>query len=727
MAASFADFDKQASALSFEDFDRQARGPESAPPSWLSRFSTALGRNVREGWDAAEPAQTSGKKLLQAIVPTTPTGVGAAAGSLAAGAKVPAIVAKFPALWRVFGGAVGGEAGGQVEGRTTGAGAVEGGGGTAIGETAMAYGPALVRSLPWMKGLISRMDTRRVGHDLEGIVGTPPMKTPVDFGTQATRAYQQEAADSAAYEVAQQGHKQLVSEAKLEAARRTRDARLERAAEWERRKTAYKTDKAGAEESQRLGAIDLIRDVTPQIESALQGSGSGSTILRSAAKGGAKRALDAEKEAFTRTLETAAPDGILMPSLTPQGRMRLDPSGEAVPAVRVSVREALKAYSDAATEARTQLARAPGDRNIQGADPRARVAELANEIRAGLNDAWGGLGDVFQKGQDVYREGITVTNRVLRQGGNWPGGEFSVRAASRRLNQPVPREIVENRLGPEKTETLISGLDRLAGAVPPPPAKPLQVAPTMPDIPPAPVKPTQTAGDLVMSEMFGPKGRILHGRDTLVNWPAAQETLELPAVRAALESHPQIGPAGYQRLKDTLLRGAAEGKDVPAAGSGRLFGPVMEWASGREKGAGYAASLPIRAFLPNLGAHYVGKAPLTPSPIVEKAAALASQRGVSEVTRDTQPKPAPDLDRIFKSKGITPELAASWADANRVASQGTLREKLSHDPNDRISTLRAAFSGAEGQKELRKKLSPEEYEAVRKAVFSKPSTAGETR
>ena len=175
----FEEFDRQAKAgPSFEDFDRMAREPADRG------FVQTLKDTLAEGYKAAEPARTSGQKFLQLIVPTTPTGVGGAAGT-AAGAKwLTPLLSKIPQLGRaaapaarVLGASTLGEVGGEVEGRPFGAGAAEEG-------IAATGGEALGKAVPWIRARIgggrervNLGDTANIGKVLPPSLGAPKSAT----------------------------------------------------------------------------------------------------------------------------------------------------------------------------------------------------------------------------------------------------------------------------------------------------------------------------------------------------------------------------------------------------------------------------------------------------------------------------------------------------------------------------------------------------------------------
>jgi hypothetical protein len=116
----------------------------SAPPappklSGAQKFWDTVSSTYRTGMDAAEPAQTPGKKFLQSVVPIGGGGAGIAS-------KLPAL-GRLPALSKVLGSAATGEAMGQIEGRPTGRGAMEGVI-TSLGAS------GLGKSLPWLARLM---------------------------------------------------------------------------------------------------------------------------------------------------------------------------------------------------------------------------------------------------------------------------------------------------------------------------------------------------------------------------------------------------------------------------------------------------------------------------------------------------------------------------------------------------------------------------------------------
>ena len=96
------------------------------------------------------------------VVPSTPIELGAMLGTGGGGVAARGAGRGLQALSRVTGGLVGGEAAGQATGEPTGKGAAIGGGGAVAGETLSAVGSKLLRSLPWMKGVIAKGDERNL-------------------------------------------------------------------------------------------------------------------------------------------------------------------------------------------------------------------------------------------------------------------------------------------------------------------------------------------------------------------------------------------------------------------------------------------------------------------------------------------------------------------------------------------------------------------------------------
>ena len=136
--------------------------------------------------------QQAGTDVAKFVVPQTPIEAGALAGTLvapplAAARPLATAITKLgpklgPVLTRILGGAVGGEAGGLASGETPGKGTLVGGGTNVAGEVVGAGGGKIVRSLPWMKGVINRADAARIGRTAGEI--SPPLagaKTGKDF------------------------------------------------------------------------------------------------------------------------------------------------------------------------------------------------------------------------------------------------------------------------------------------------------------------------------------------------------------------------------------------------------------------------------------------------------------------------------------------------------------------------------------------------------------------
>jgi hypothetical protein len=98
------------------------------------------------------------EQVAGAVVPQTPIQAGALAGTLGSGALARGAGSLTGPLFRVLGGATGGEAGNYLAGGPQGRGALEGGGGAALGEGIGAAGGKVARSLPGAKGRIAADD-----------------------------------------------------------------------------------------------------------------------------------------------------------------------------------------------------------------------------------------------------------------------------------------------------------------------------------------------------------------------------------------------------------------------------------------------------------------------------------------------------------------------------------------------------------------------------------------
>lgn len=171
------------------------------PSGWYERYVAGPATGVaRRGFEAAgaldvasgiktpEQAAERAEMYSEFVIPQTGIEAGALAGTIAAPVLLPARAAAklgpkmAPILSRILFGAGGGELGGEVTGETPGKGALIGGGTNVAGEVASTAGSKLLRSLPWMKGLINRMDAKRIGNAVGDI--SPPLsgaKKPMDF------------------------------------------------------------------------------------------------------------------------------------------------------------------------------------------------------------------------------------------------------------------------------------------------------------------------------------------------------------------------------------------------------------------------------------------------------------------------------------------------------------------------------------------------------------------
>lgn len=149
----------------------QAGASSPAPKGLYQRIAEPVTSVVAKGIGLADTAMRGGLPFAAAtpddanaiagmVVPQTPIEAGAMIGTGGAGLLARGAGRGLQALARVTGGLVGGEAAGQASGEPTGKGAAIGGGGAAVGEGVAAAGSKLMRSLPWMKGVIARGDER---------------------------------------------------------------------------------------------------------------------------------------------------------------------------------------------------------------------------------------------------------------------------------------------------------------------------------------------------------------------------------------------------------------------------------------------------------------------------------------------------------------------------------------------------------------------------------------
>ena len=612
-----------------------------------------------------------GRPAGEVVVPQTLLEAGAMGATGGAGRLLPALYRAAPAFARIVAGAAGGEIGNQLEAGSTGRGAAVGAAGAAGGELLGRGGEIVRRSLPGAKKAISLDDTRRVGRDIADITGAPAMRTPGDIAAATTGAMTRQTEQATAHDAALAAYRQAVADARGEAARLTREGRTAQAAEWQARQQNYqrRVDQLQEEARRATGGLqttvdamtarvneqrslqaaegihEIIQRVSPQLAAALTAPGAAG--LRNAGAGGARRALGEAKEAVTKRLEESAPGGIVVPSLAqkrsaPESAI-LDVQGRPITATSqealepLPVRGALEELSLLGADSTTQFARNPLDRNIRGAARRRRYGELAEEIRVGFDEVLPGLGAAFQEGQILYKEGLAVSKALLEPNANYlPGGDVNVPALASNLIKPRMRTVLESKLGPEKYQQVAEGVGglprampaervkRLEAVLPEPPVKPAAQPAVEPNIPTEPVRGAPSAADLVMTTLFGPQNRMQQGRDTLINWPAIQKAMQAPRVRAELQA--ALGEEGFNTFLRSVLRGATEGADVPAAGSGRFLGPLLDLFSGREKGAGFLMTALPRSFLPNFGAHYVGKQPMQFPPALQAILDIALQR-----------------------------------------------------------------------------------------------------
>jgi len=662
----------------------------------LSRLTTQgepFGQVMRSG--PVPGGAGSAQPLAEIVVPQTPIEALAQAGvlafpPLAAARFAPAATRSLmaarpmagPIAARIAGGTVGGEVGGLASGETPGKGAAIGGGGAVIGETLGGLAGRGVTMLPGMKGYISRQDTARVGKTLEDF-GLRGVRTPVDVLDATAQAITRREEGKTGYAAAQQVHGEAAQAARRQAAEQTVRGREDWRTEWQRRQEAAReatesgqadwrtewrrrqneaqqatararadaeaagqTADAALREQNAASLQDIITRAVPQLEPAFGPPGTAS--LRGAATGGGRRALSEAKEAVTRQLETAVPDGISVESLFPavEGELPV-----------VSVRQAIDALSRLRLDARTQLQRNPADRDLIGRNFRRRYGRASREIESALNTAGEGLGDVFRSGQQEYKQGITTLREILQPNTTWtPTGEINAPALSSRLLKPRTEIAVKPKIGAQAYGDIRAGVRDMSMDAPRPPVvpiepvRPLEAAPVIPerplrssrvypDIPPEPTAPTMSAADTILTRLFGQPNEYVQGpTGTRINWPAAAKALQAPEIRSALIRHPDIGEAGYDRLIRSMLRGARQGADMPSRGTGSFLDPAYEVAGGRTQGFTGGVTAPLRTLFPNVS-RYVGQHPGTVPPILQQILDLAMQKTGSRIfdPRVTEP------------------------------------------------------------------------------------------
>ncbi len=140
-----------------EAYSRMAK-PVTDAVAWAAR-RTPMATLAQALMGTPEDTMARGAHTMaEAVVPQTPAGAGAALGSLAMGPLGP--------LARILGAGAGGGVGSAATGNDLGTVAKDAGfsaGGAAVGEGASAVGSKLIRSLPWMKGVIAEGDAAGYG------------------------------------------------------------------------------------------------------------------------------------------------------------------------------------------------------------------------------------------------------------------------------------------------------------------------------------------------------------------------------------------------------------------------------------------------------------------------------------------------------------------------------------------------------------------------------------
>jgi hypothetical protein len=118
--------------------------------------------------------------------------------------------------------------------------------------------------------------------------------------------------------------------------------------------------------------------------------------------------------------------------------------------------------------------------------------------------------------------------------------------------------------------------------------------------------------------------------DVQLNTPMVQTFLQNPKNAAALRN--KLGDQGYQALLDTMTRGAGQGRDVLPAGSGGMLDAAMQsFGRGQNTGSAQFLGVPLRTLLPNVGAQYTGRQPLSLPPALQQALDVVLQRQAGQL------------------------------------------------------------------------------------------------
>ena len=382
-------------------------------------FVQTLKDTVAEGYKAAEPVRTSGQKLLQAIVPTTPTGVGGAAG-VAAGSKwLTPLLSKIPQLGRaaapaarVLGASTLGGVGGAVEGRPFGAGAAEEGIAATGGE---ALGPVIskiARSVPGAKGRIAAGDAA---------------KYAAEMGRQSPP---------------------------LAGARTTEDLRRLAAGEGQ---AALGTAKGNAiaDISARVGRLE-IPSITPEVRVPGHRTTTATRGTETARVPGhiyAERPrMDPEIQAQPTDVQVRVPGHSTEIPVTRPESVNIEGHGFREP---LTLQEANDILSETAKLA---FSKNPLDRTFNGVDQRRLYGQIRKEITAALDraDPTGRETAAWEAAQAAYAGGLAFL-RPLQKSRAFRTGEelqFNTPMIQKMLADPKAEAAFRNKLGDEGFEAL---------------------------------------------------------------------------------------------------------------------------------------------------------------------------------------------------------------------------------------------------------------------------------
>jgi len=115
-----------------------------------------------------------------------------------------------------------------------------------------------------------------------------------------------------------------------------------------------------------------------------------------------------------------------------------------------------------------------------------------------------------------------------------------------------------------------------------------------------------------------------------LNWRRLQQ--KFAQRRELLED--RLGPDEFAKVQAVVTRGGPLGTvDIPVPGAGRMGTAAMQtFGRGTQTGSTSILGVPLRTLLPNIGAEYAGRAPFTPSALVQYLLDVGGQRGTARLS-----------------------------------------------------------------------------------------------